>query len=637
MKKILAQIKEKLGDLKAKLKKTWQWLVDECKKFKMNIIPLLIYECLYFCVGTFGVYPGTRMLINGTLSLLHLNFVEGSNLAAAVKNPIFDVVALGAIIVLVYYTMVEYVAIITCFNESRNQRKVYTWPLIKYSLRRALAVFKPKNFQFVLLIILAFPLTDVGLTSNFMKEWSLPEFIMSYIKDNPLLFAGFIATILLLIFKVFQFLFIFHYYTLDQPEFKSAAGKSKELIKGRLFSTAGLYMTADMIIAFVSFVSMLLLMGFLTLINNTNIIENLIAGANLEMHSIVFLGGLSGIVSVISTIISIVNLPFILMILSACFYHACDEKGCPISTDPRFTIKPERFWTRNRQIVALCLMFVAVLSFKTFSILNLYNENAAGNMAHKTLVAGHRGDTHDAPENSKAGLLKAIAIGADYVEIDVAETKDSVLVVSHDNNLKRLTGEDVNIWNSNYADLQKLDYGSSYSPDFAGERIMTLDEAMTLCKDKIKMSIELKPTKHDHDLVEKAVRLFEKNNFYQNGFFASLNYPTLEKVKKMNPRIKTCLNTFVALGNLQLLPVDIYSVEASFVTKNLLKQVHNRGKELWVWTVNREDLMDDMIALGVDAIVTDNPAGGLAAVQENAPDRIDQIKEAITQTFINLQ
>ncbi|MDD2414398.1 MAG: hypothetical protein PHI94_04430 [Eubacteriaceae bacterium] len=40
MKKILAQIKEKLGDLKAKHKKTWQWIVDECKKFKMNIIPL---------------------------------------------------------------------------------------------------------------------------------------------------------------------------------------------------------------------------------------------------------------------------------------------------------------------------------------------------------------------------------------------------------------------------------------------------------------------------------------------------------------------------------------------------------------------------------------------------------------------
>lgn len=263
-------------------------------------------------------------------------------------------------------------------------------------------------------------------------------------------------------------------------------------------------------------------------------------------------------------------------------------------------------------------------------------DTAAG-IVSQTLIAGHRGDSHDTPENTRAALEKAISLGADYVEIDVCETKDGVIVVNHDNNLKRQTGHDVNIWNSNYADIKDLDTGSWFSPQFSGERLMTLDEAMDVCDGKIKMNIELKPTVHDHDFAEKCVAIFQAHNFYNQGFFASLDEDTLSRVEAIDPKITTCLNTFIALGNLEQLPVDIYSVESTFVNSTLLANVNSQGKSLWVWTVNDETMVDNMIDLGVDAIITDDPGTALTLRNQTAPDSKTLLSNLLTDTFLDFE
>ena len=251
-------------------------------------------------------------------------------------------------------------------------------------------------------------------------------------------------------------------------------------------------------------------------------------------------------------------------------------------------------------------------------------------------VTGHRGNSTEAPENTKSALEAAIACGADYVEIDIAETKDGVLVVSHDNNIKRISGQNLDIWNSNYDAIKDLDVGSWFAPAFSGERLMTLEEAIDTCRGKVKMNIELKPTAHDHDFVEKAVAEVQKQNFKDECVLASLDYPTLERVKAIDPEIRTAYITAIAYGNVDTLPVDAFSIEATFVNQTLVEAVHRQNKEIYVWTVDNEELISSMIDLNVDNIVTDDVPLAKRLVQEKAEDSQNVVRKTLERIVLGI-
>ena len=88
---------------------------------------------------------------------------------------------------------------------------------------------------------------------------------------------------------------------------------------------------------------------------------------------------------------------------------------------------------------------------------------------------------------------------------------------------------------------------------------------------------------------------------------SSLTYSVLENTKKIDTEIKTVYVMSIAIGKItELKYADIFSVEATNVTENLVTRVHNSGKELFVWTVNTEENINKMIRMSVDNIITDN-------------------------------
>ncbi len=74
-------------------------------------------------------------------------------------------------------------------------------------------------------------------------------------------------------------------------------------------------------------------------------------------------------------------------------------------------------------------------------------------------VTAHRGGALMAPENTMSAMEYAVASMSDYAEIDVQETKDDILVLLHDNNLKRTTGLNANVWDMAYQEVAQLDAG----------------------------------------------------------------------------------------------------------------------------------------------------------------------------------
>ena len=255
--------------------------------------------------------------------------------------------------------------------------------------------------------------------------------------------------------------------------------------------------------------------------------------------------------------------------------------------------------------VALITIFCGTIF--TYCILNgKYNFNIE--YIRTMEVTAHRGASALYPENTMAAFRGAKELGADWIELDVQQTKDKKLIVLHDTNLKRTTGLNKNTWEATYEEIQKLDAGSFFSQEFKGEKIPTLEEVIEFAKENnIKLNIELKPTGFESDFEKSVVDVINKYDFAQNCVITSQVYKVLKNVKEYNKDVKTVYVMSLAYGNItKLLVADHFSIEASSVNKSLVKRVHNAGKELYVWTVNTEENMQKMINLKVDNIITDN-------------------------------
>ncbi|QQR79843.1 MAG: hypothetical protein IPJ69_10930 [Deltaproteobacteria bacterium] len=223
----------------------------------------------------------------------------------------------------------------------------------------------------------------------------------------------------------------------------------------------------------------------------------------------------------------------------------------------------------------------------------------------KTLVLAHRGDTQKHLENTLPAFASALKIGVDGIELDLQLTQDGVIVIFHDENLKRLSGRNDKIENLKYSELKKIKL-------LGGAHIPTLDDLLDLTGNKLLLNLELKSPHYFNGSLEEAVSKKLKNYKYKDQIiFSSFNPLTLIRLKVLCPKIRRGYlfeNKFFI--HRLILPIPkCYSLHAplSDLSKNKVEETHTRGKKFFVWTVNHEDDMNRCLEAGVDGIITDQP------------------------------
>ena len=130
-----------------------------------------------------------------------------------------------------------------------------------------------------------------------------------------------------------------------------------------------------------------------------------------------------------------------------------------------------------------------------------------------------------------------------------------------------------------------------------------------ILSDKIKLIIEIKVHGHEkYDIEQQVIDLVKKYNIENQCIIASMNKNVLQNVKQIDPNIVTCYLTAVAYGDFYNWNyVDIYGIESTFVNKTVVEKIHKMNKKIFVWTVNSDSLIEKMLDLNVDSIITDNP------------------------------
>ena len=242
------------------------------------------------------------------------------------------------------------------------------------------------------------------------------------------------------------------------------------------------------------------------------------------------------------------------------------------------------------------------------------------------MIMAHRGSSKAAPENTIAAIRQAIDDGADWVEIDVQETADGEVVLFHDSDFMKLAGVNLKIWDAEFDELRDIDIGSWFSPEFADQRVPTLAEVLDVCKGKVRVNIELKYYGHDQQLERRVADIVDSHEMASEVMAMSLKRDAVKKMKAIRPAWKVGLLMSVSAGRIKNLEGDFLAVNASFADRRLIRDAHQNGKEVYVWTVNDAPTMSVMISRGVDGLLTDRPALARTVLQQRAelsgPERL---------------
>jgi glycerophosphoryl diester phosphodiesterase len=236
------------------------------------------------------------------------------------------------------------------------------------------------------------------------------------------------------------------------------------------------------------------------------------------------------------------------------------------------------------------------------------------NSSGRTWVIAHRGFSGRAPENTVAAIREAIAIGADMAEIDVTLTADERVVVIHDETLDRTTNGAGRVADHGFDEIRNLDAGSWFAPQFAGEKVPTLGEALDTTKGRILLNVEIKTEAVDRGISDKVAAAIRDRGMADQVVVSSFSPTALEQMHAVAPEIRTA-----ALYNKELqrgqdpaeivhsLGASAFNIRGSRLKAKMLRSCREHGIPIGVYTVDKPRKMKRWVKKEIDAIFTNHP------------------------------
>lgn len=221
-----------------------------------------------------------------------------------------------------------------------------------------------------------------------------------------------------------------------------------------------------------------------------------------------------------------------------------------------------------------------------------------------TKIVAHRGYAAVALENTIASLDAAAVAGADLVEMDIQETKDGKFVVYHDKTLRRLAGDSRVVGEMTLDELTEI----TLSDGRHTEPLPSFDEYVDRAKELgIRLLVETKTYGHESpEMEENLVAFLHEKEVAYEYVIQSLDIPHLRKLQAVDPLLE--LSDVIALnvGSLPKTTSQYLSLEDFSVTTKLVKDANENGKKIFVWTVNKEELMHSYMRMGVYGLITNH-------------------------------
>jgi len=213
----------------------------------------------------------------------------------------------------------------------------------------------------------------------------------------------------------------------------------------------------------------------------------------------------------------------------------------------------------------------------------------------RALNIAHRGFTKEFPDNTLAAFQAAIEIGVGGIEFDVHETADSNFIVFHDAEIKGTNISDLSL-----AQIEKVKLEKKY-------KIPTLEETLDLCRNRVKMLVELKQVRS----LDRLLLLLRSRAVLNDVTIASFNPELMKKLSLLAPEMRRGIITGLPVEEpaqvTQPARASVIIMRLRFASKELVARIHRNKLTVFVWDCAGLRQVRQALELGVDGIISDSP------------------------------
>lgn len=573
-----------------------------------NIVYLVIGQGILMAFAYFLLLPLVNRIVEMALDFTGYSYITVGNIGSFIIHPVTIGVLLLLFIIIGFFLTLDLLFLITFFALTEREQKLKVSMLVKLTVYRLFYCFRKGKagalvVSWVLSILSSIPFIGFSI-------WRFRIF-QYYLEETPgkyLMAATVISVIGLLLFLYFIGPYYYHSLLTQKNGLLTVGKKDIRPHERRnlLLAVCGwnILLSAFLFLIYVFAMSMtaVLVSGFSNVVQATATFIEIYDRMSVYLALVIFVFSITANMALIS-------------------YNFHRRRKLKINGHEEAENFFKTAYPYKRIIYFLVAALFAINLYYFYQVVR--NGSALEYMNLQDIqVTSHRGYSHSVPENTLLAVDKAIAEQADYVEVDVRITKDGEMVLLHDANLKRTTGLNKNIWDMSFDEVRKLDAGSWFGREFKGTQIPTLRELFELAKGQVKINMDLKYRNDSEGLADKVAALIKEYDLQKQCVITSTSIRCLKEVKEAEPEIRTGYITYsVYYGILKNDAIDFFSMKSNLVTKNVVDEAHKNGKEVHVWTVNTRNETERLKRLGVDNIITDNPAYVREVLKKDESDK----------------
>jgi glycerophosphoryl diester phosphodiesterase len=225
----------------------------------------------------------------------------------------------------------------------------------------------------------------------------------------------------------------------------------------------------------------------------------------------------------------------------------------------------------------------------------------------RPFIWAHRGASKIAPENTMAAFSAAVELGADGLELDIHLSQDSIPVVIHDESLERTTDGRGLVANASLEQLQQLDAGGWFSPEFMGESLPTLAEVLSEFSGKLSLNLELK----EFSAGVEVLSLLRQHPDAE-VVISSFDYDLLKGLRSLDEALPLAVlfddgswRQAVRLAN--EISACAFHPADNLVCRRMVAACRKLALPVSVWTVDQESQARSLMRMGVSGFFTNDP------------------------------
>lgn len=560
----------------------WQNFRDANKRFFKHWASYVLLFFLTSAVVALLAVSTFNWFTSWLLRVTKIPYISFNNIGEILTGHI--VVALILIVELIVILIVIYWQFAFILLSVRNIQHGKSETLMQV-LRQTVASLKvasPLTFVFFLgYFIIILPFGSLFLRTPLLNKVKIPGFLMDFFLQNPLYTAGLVLFYLVIGYIGIRLFLTLPFMILSHTSAKTAIKLSWQKTRGRLW----FYLASFLLIAGVSSIV-------------TSVVYALIYGAQTYLDTTR--------VAFASAMLNLFIMEFVAELMS-CYVPAM-AAGLMLDGSEDFAVPVEtakiQFGNRKKGHRRILRLLTATMLVFTAASLVIYNVAVLKGLAlSRPMAISHRGvDNGNGVQNTLPALRLTSQEHPDYVEMDIHETKDHQFVVMHDENLKDLAGINKAPYQLTLQQLTKI----TVRENGHHAKIASFDDYLkTAHQLHQKLLVEIKVTPHDSaNMTQLFVKRYEQSLLKHHDRVHTLSYPVVTQLKQQAPKLFV---SFILPYNLTFpeTKANAYTMEATTLNSSFISNADERHQQVYAWTVNDVNQMDEMMFLGTNAIITD--------------------------------